>query len=91
MWDGPAGDLAEAEAAHKMASERMHQAIKAQERDMREAAERAEAARHASLYRARQEELSRKMHELEATKAAGTELFARQKEGVGAQRLDISR
>ena len=51
---------------------------------MREVAGRIKAARHASLYRARQEELKRKMHELEDAEAVVAEAFARQKEATAA-------
>ena len=47
-------------------------------------AARTEATGHASLYRARQEDPSRKMQELEAVKATVAELFARRKEAVVA-------
>ena len=46
---------------------------------MKKVAERVDAARHASLYRVRQEKLSRKMQELEAAKSAALELLARHK------------
>jgi hypothetical protein len=58
-WD-PA-TLAGAVAAHKADGERLHLEILDQERKQKEAAECAESNRHASLYRARQEEPSRKM------------------------------
>ena len=84
-------DLAEAEAVHKADGERLQLAIHAQGKAMHEVAERAKAARHASLYRARQEELIRKMQELEAAEAEDAEAFARQKDASATQRLIVNR
>jgi hypothetical protein len=52
--------------------------------------ERAEVARHASLYRARQEKLHREMKDLEAAEAAAAEASARQKEATAAQCLAVA-
>ena len=80
LWDSK--DLAEAEAAHKAEGERMQQAMHAHDNAKKKAAERAEVARHVSLYKARQEEPGRKMQELEGAKAAVAEAFARQRDAI---------
>ena len=74
-WDQAA--LAEAVVAHMAEGERFRIAMLDHERSQKKAAERENADRHASLYRTRQEELSRKMHELEAVEVAIAEAFAR--------------
>jgi hypothetical protein len=77
-WD--LATLVEADSAHKDEGERLRLAKQDQEHNPRKAAERVEAARQASLYKARQEELNRMMHDLEAAKNAATKASARQRE-----------
>jgi hypothetical protein len=59
FWDPHS--LAAAEAAHKAEGERLRLDRMEQERYQKEVAERAEAARQALPYRAREEKLSREM------------------------------
>jgi hypothetical protein len=88
LWDSKA--LPDDEAAHKAEGGRLLQA-KLAKNARKEVADRAEAARITSMYRARNEELKQKMVELEATEAAATEAFARINEVATAQRLVIIR
>ena len=74
-WDLPG--LAATEAAHKAESERIRQAKLEQERYLREIAKREEDARQASLYRARHDELSQNLLELEAEEATAAETYSR--------------
>jgi anti-sigma factor RsiW len=88
-WD-PQG-LVAAEAAQKAEGERICQARLDRERYMRETTEREEAARHASLYRARQEELNKKLRELEAEEATAAGAYSRQMEAATTHRLTVNR
>jgi len=83
--------LVEAEAAHKAEDERLRLARMDQERNQTKVAERAEAARHASLYRARLAETNCEMPKLEAAEANAAEALARQKGAEAAHCLAVSR
>ena len=69
----------------------MQHDMHAQYNARQEVAERAEVARHVSLYQAREEDLNRKMHELEVAEAAVVEAFTRQKDATSAQRIVVNR
>ncbi len=73
-WD--LHNMAAAEAAHIAGGERLRPIRLEQERYRRESVERAEAARLSSLYRTRQEELNRKLQELEAAEGGSCCLAA---------------
>jgi hypothetical protein len=83
--------LAEAEATHNAEGDRQRLSRLEQDHILKKTAERTEASRLAAIYRARMEELSKTMKEMEAAATSLTKPFARQRDAATVHRLVVAR
>ena len=88
MWDPVT--LHHEEVTYRAEVERLRLARLEMERVQKLGTERAETSRMAALHRVHQEEMSKKMQELEAAEAATSQTFARLRDAVLATRFAIA-